>query len=90
MEACLTSKYEVPGVYVVLDDETTLYVGETQNVRDRLEKVRNTETWMKFAPTSVRIWPVDNEHEQFGLRSYLVNKEQPLLNSELLREPAEA
>lgn len=86
IENCLTSKYECPGVYVVLDEGATLYVGETRNIRDRLEKLLNTETWMKFAPTSVRIWPVESEQEQFGLRSYLVNKEKPLLNSEYLHQ----
>ncbi len=86
IEECLTSQYECPGVYVVLDDESPLYVGETRNVRNRLEKVLNTETWRKFTPSSVRVWEVANEQDQFGLRSYLVNKEKPLLNSELLQE----
>lgn len=86
IESCLSSKYECPGVYVVLDDETPLYVGETRNVRGRLEKVLNTESWMKFTPSSVRVWEVASEQERFGLRSYLVNQRQPLLNSELLQE----
>lgn len=86
IEECLTSQYECPGVYVVLDGESTLYVGETRNVRNRLEKVLKTETWMKFTPNSVRVWEVDREQDQFGLRSYLVNKEKPLLNSQLLQE----
>ena len=85
IDQCLTSQYECPGVYVVLDDESPLYVGETRNVRNRLEKVLNTETWRKFTPSSVRVWELDNEQDQFGLRSYLVNKDKPLLNSELLR-----
>ncbi|MGI9472024.1 MAG: DNA methyltransferase [Rubripirellula sp.] len=86
IEDCLKAKYECPGVYVVLDDDATLYVGATRNVRDRLEKLLNTESWMKFAPTAVRVWPVENEQEQFGLRSYLVNKDKPLLNSDYLQQ----
>ncbi len=85
IEACLTSKYENPGVYVILDDQSPLYVGETRNVRDRMERILNSETWMKFTPGSVRIWEVADDRDQFGLRSYLVDKERPLLNSELLR-----
>ena len=81
----MTSKYETPGVYVILDDHSPLYVGETRNVRDRMERILNSETWMKFTPGSVRIWEVADDRDQFGLRSYLVNQERPLLNSELLR-----
>jgi hypothetical protein len=86
IDQCLNSRYECPGVYVVLDDESPLYVGETRNVRNRLEKVLNTETWRKFTPSSVRVWELADEQDQFGLRSYLVNKDNPLLNSELLRQ----
>lgn len=86
IEACLTSDYECPGVYAVLDEDYPLYVGETRNIRRRLEKVLNTESWLKFTPTSVRVWEVDGDTNQFGLRSYLVNKVKPLLNSELLQE----
>jgi DNA modification methylase len=85
IEDCLTSEYECPGVYVVLDEDSPLYIGETRNVRSRLEKLVNTETWMKFTPTSVRVWDVESEQDQFGLRSYLVSKEIPLLNSEFLQ-----
>ncbi len=87
IEECLTSEYEFPGVYLVLDDDAPLYVGETRNVRSRLEKLLNTETWMKFTPSAVRVWDVDGEQDQFGLRSYLVSTEDPLLNSEFLHQP---
>lgn len=86
IEACLTSKYECPGVYVVLEGDSPLYIGETRNLRSRLEKLINTETWMKFSPDAVRIWKLDHEQDQFGLRSYLVSKANPLLNSEFLQQ----
>lgn len=81
---CLRSEYECPGVYVI-NGEDPLYVGETRNLRDRLEKLLNSETWMRFEPTDVQIWKVDNEQDQFGLRSYLVREHRPLLNSEFLQ-----
>lgn len=86
IEDCLRQKYECPGVYVVLDEKSTLYVGETHNVRHRLEKVLNTPSWMKFTPSFARVWSIPSEQDRFGLRSYLINKENPLLNSELLRQ----
>jgi hypothetical protein len=71
---------------VVLHEDSTLYVGETRNIRERLEKLLNTESWMKFSPTAVRVWQLESEKQQFGLRSYLVNRDKPLLNSEYLQQ----
>jgi site-specific DNA-methyltransferase (adenine-specific) len=88
IDACLTQAYECPGVYVLLDDKNPVYIGETRNLRCRLEKVLNTETWLKFTPNAVRLWQLDDEHDRFGLKSYLVNEVKPLLNSELLQELA--
>lgn len=86
IEKCLSAKYDRPGVYVVLFGDSVLYVGETQSIRDRVEKLLNTEAWMNFAPNAVRTWPLDNEQQQFGLRSFLINRDKPLLNSEYLRQ----
>ena len=85
IEKCLAAKYDCPGVYAVLFEDSVLYVGETQSIRDRVEKLLNTEAWMNFAPTAVRSWSLDNEQQQFGLRSFLINRDKPLLNSEYLR-----
>ena len=84
IEDCLSSEYECPGVYVVSGDEP-LYVGETRNLRDRFEKVVNTETWARFSPRHVHVWKLDSEKDQFGLRSYLVREQKPLLNSAFLQ-----
>jgi len=84
IEDCLRSEYECPGVYVVAGDEP-LYVGETRNLRHRFEKLANTETWMRFAPRTVQVWKLDSEQDQFGLRSYLVREQNPLLNSAFLQ-----
>jgi DNA modification methylase len=84
IEDCLRSDYECPGVYVVSGDES-LYVGETRNLRQRFEKLINTDTWMQFDPREVQVWKLDSEQDQFGLRSYLVRERKPLLNSAFLQ-----
>ncbi len=84
IEDCLNSEHECPGVYVVSGDEP-LYVGETRNLRDRFEKLVNTETWARFSPRHVYVWKLHSEQEQFGLRSYLVREQKPLLNSAFLQ-----
>ena len=81
---CVREKYDCPGVYAVLQGDAVLYVGETQSVRDRVEKLLTTEAWMNFAPNALRFWSVQSEQQQFGLRSFLVNQDKPLLNSEYL------
>ena len=86
IEKFLSAKYDCSGVYVVLSEDSVLYVGETQSIRDRVEKLLETEAWMNFAPTAVRAWPLESEQQQFGLRSFLVNRDKPLLNSEYLRK----
>jgi excinuclease UvrABC nuclease subunit len=88
-----SSKYERPGVYLVVDHSGPLYVGETFNVKARVEQMLNTELWMKFAPQAVRL--IDPESAGFvdagdpqmqrALQSHLVGQTNPLLNSVLLR-----
>lgn len=84
IEKCLSAKYDCPGVYVVLFEDSVLYVGETRSIRDRVERLLSTEAWTNFAPTAVRVWHLDSEQQQFGLRSFLINQDTPLLNSEYL------
>ena len=80
----MEAKYDCPGVYAVLHEDSVLYVGETRSIRDRVEKLLSTEAWMNFAPTALRVWPLESEQEQYGLRSFLINQHKPLLNSEYL------
>ena len=84
IKKCLAPKYDCPGVYAVLHEDSALYVGETRSIRDRVEKLLSTEAWMNFAPNAVRVWPLESEQEQYGLRSFLINRDKPLLNSEYL------
>lgn len=84
IKKCLEAKYDCPGVYAVLHEDSVLYVGETRSIRDRVEKLLSTEAWMNFAPTALRVWPLESEQEQYGLRSFLINQHKPLLNSEYL------
>ncbi|MDC0295574.1 DNA methyltransferase [bacterium] len=84
LESCLAKQYEHSGVYALFDENFPVYVGETSNLRERIENVLGSEGWKKFNPNSVRIWQIREEVEQFALRSYLVTKDKPLLNSDLL------
>jgi site-specific DNA-methyltransferase (adenine-specific) len=77
-----TSEYDCPGVYVLSNDEQSLYVGETLNVKDRIRNVIESENWKTLQPNKVRLFPPTGELH--GLQSVLVGQNKPLLNTHLL------
>ncbi|MBN1852469.1 MAG: site-specific DNA-methyltransferase [Pirellulales bacterium] len=82
---CLSEKFERPGVYLLASSNQTLYVGETCNLRTRIARILENETWTQMAPRSVKWIPSDEYASQHGLQSMLIGRMKPLLNSELLR-----
>ena len=85
LQACVTSKYENAGVYVLFNEGHPLYVGETFNVKSRIEQIDSTPAWKDLAPNSVRMFSGTEQQIQHGLQSILIEKTDPLLNSRLLR-----
>ena len=83
---CVCPRYEHPGVYVVAVDRDSLYVGETLNIRQRVEQILGTDSWMNFRPQSIQVIETrDQQQEQHGLQSHLIGQRNPILNSVLLR-----
>ncbi len=78
------SKSEFGGVYELANEDEVIYVGESDDVRGRLESVLENPTWQRFGLTRMRIWEAESELDRFGLRSHLVTASQPLLNSQFL------
>ena len=95
VDRAASSKYQQPGVYVVLDRGQSIYgqsiyVGETLNVADRVEQIINTEAWMNFGPTSVKVIDAGDQQMRYGLQSVLIGRTNPVLNSVLLRTDHDA
>jgi len=90
LESCVSKQFSRPGVYVIYDDQFPIYVGETRNLSLRVERMLHSEMWARFNPNAIRIWDVDQELDQFALRSYLVTKQKTLLNSSFLRQEIHA
>lgn len=84
----LSHREAVPGVYAIAHASETIYVGETEDIRRRLIEIDETTAWQRFAPESVRIWTVGSDADRFALRSFLVTRQRPLLNSEFLIQDA--
>jgi len=75
--------FERPGAYIFSSESETLYAGEGENVRVRVELARSTTFWQKVGLTSVTFLPCDGQR-QHGLQSILIGRLRPLLNSRLL------
>ncbi len=81
----MIDKFTCSGVYVIASRNSSLYVGETINIRSRMNGIRESEIWRQLYPLSVNIFPDVHRPIQHGLQSYLVGMNKPLLNSMLLR-----
>lgn len=86
----LSEKYESPGVYVVSNHSHKLYVGETYNLRARIDRMRDNPVWDRLDPQSVTIVTNVDPPHRLGLQSLLIRRTNALLNSELLRPEPEA
>ena len=79
-----SKQYARPAVYALYDGKSPVYVGETRNLKQRIEHLLESEMWSRFNVDTIRIWDVAQELDQFALRSFLVTTQQPLLNSDFL------
>lgn len=90
LSRCRTAKYEQSGVYLLGNARQHVYVGETFNLRNRIEQTLKADCWTGFDLKSVKFIP-GNDGKMHGLQSVLIHRVKPLLNSQLLRpqlEPA--
>ena len=85
LSQCKSEKYDQPGVYILSNHNQQLYVGETNSLRDQIERIRSTKSWSDFAPRSAKFIPADDQPQRHGLQSLLIHRVNPLLNSSLLR-----
>ena len=88
---CTSEQYERPGVYVVYRLDQALYVGETMNVSARMRQILEVDAWLELEPSSVRVIEfADDADVRDGTQSILIQRENPLFNSQLLRPNSSA
>jgi site-specific DNA-methyltransferase (adenine-specific) len=76
--------YDTAGVYVLIGrGKVDLYIGETFNLGERIEQIAAIESWQELDPTVVRFFP-ESEGGLHGLKSVLIQRLNPALNSQLL------
>lgn len=73
------------GVYILSNTSgQTIYIGETQNIAERLNKLNSTEAWRQLNITTMQIISCEASSTH-GLQSALVTRLHPWLNSNLLK-----
>lgn len=76
------SDYSCPGVYLIIGrNNRRLYVGETLNLRQRIDRIESTPAWQKLKATGVKIVLTARP---YGLQSYLIHRLNPVMNLQLL------
>ena len=79
------SHMEQPGVFVLYQGEIGFYVGESLNVRERLECFTANPAWRELNTTGVGFIPHnENLVSAYGLKSAIAMRENALLNCRLL------
>lgn len=81
---------EQPGVFVLGAGEVSLYAGESEHMRSRIEQVLANDAWCRFEADSVAY--VENGQSlasQYGLKAALAKRANPLLNCRLLVHESE-
>lgn len=81
---------EIPGVFILCADDIGFYVGETANMRVRVEEALSNPRWSDLQPDKVAFVANDGTlTTKSALKSALVMRENPLLNCQLLLHSSE-
>lgn len=79
-----------PGVFVLCADTVGIYVGESENMRARIEQSLENPNWNGLEPDSVvYVENSDSHTTKYALKSALARRESPLLNCRLLVHESE-
>ncbi len=90
IEKCLTAEFEIPGVFVLCSDDYAIYAGESENIRARVQQIRENPKWQGLEPNSILYEPNDGSlATKYALKSALVRRESTLLNCQLLLHNSE-
>ena len=83
-------RLEVPGVFVLNSKDVGFYVGESVNIRRRVEEVLSNDRWRNLEPDTISfVEESEGIQVKFALKSALAQREQPLLNCRLLVDDSE-
>ena len=90
IDDCLTEEYECPGIFVLCSDESGIYAGESENIREHLELFRENPNWQRLNPDSIFVERADKSFtEKCAMKSALVWRSSPLLNCRLWVDDSE-
>jgi site-specific DNA-methyltransferase (adenine-specific) len=83
LEAAQAADCDAAGVYVLCgSSRQPLYVGETLDLKARLERLGGVAAWDRLGVSSVRL--IGEKTRRYALQSLLIHRLRPLMNSQLL------
>ena len=84
-EKILSPKFDCPGVFVLASGNIGLFAGEAANLREQVESLLRNPRWEALEPDSVYVQTGDEDFssEYYAMKSVLVQKKRPLLNSDV-------
>ena len=77
-----SSKYETAGVFLITNQQLGIYAGEADNLREHIAAVLDNPQWQVFDPDVIFVQKNGPDFsENYALKSALVRRNSPLLNS---------
>ena len=81
---------EQPGVYLLCSGDAGFYAGESENMREQIQRVLSNQNWNRLEPDCIRFVPNDGRLSvKYALKSAVAIREHPLLNCRLLIHDSE-
>lgn len=80
---------EASGVFVLYSQGAAIFVGQSKNMRQRIESMLECEQWRKLDPDSVGFVTEAKAGKRLALRAALAKQEDAFLNTRLLVQDSE-
>ena len=78
----LDSEWDVSGVFVISQNEGVIYAGESENLRDHLSTVFETDAWKRLDANQIHVVRHDQGvMTKHSFKSVLVREKNPILNA---------
>lgn len=82
--ASSSSLCDASGIFLITGQDVGVYAGEAENLQEHLSMVLDNPEWKKFDPGTILIQKnAQDFSENYALKSALVRKKSPLLNSKV-------
>ncbi len=77
-------RFEAPGIFILQHEETSIYAGESENIRQHVEMVLDNQKWQGLDPDSIVVVKNDQGFPaKYAQKSAMLQQDCPSLNCRL-------